>query len=235
MVKKKVKEDKKSSHSNSIAGFFSKIKNIYFKPTQFLKSVEGEKQFMPILRILVLSYILYSFVASIISLISGDINIAGLFVNLLFALIYAVVFVFACSGIAHLGVLIFKGKQGYLNTFKPIAYALIIGIIYSFIALIFMFIVPFEAFNTEAFEALQDLEAKQQMVSDFVAQPGVMISLIISLISFVHMFVFAIKGISKFQKITKSKAGFALIISGILFAVVFILIGLLFAAAGIGA
>jgi len=76
-------------------------------------------------------------------------------------------------------------------------------------------------FSTDISSLSQDQAI--QIWKDYFSQPGAIINLLINLISIIHIFVFMILGISKFQRITKSKASFAIILSAVIALAIIIL------------
>jgi len=229
MVKKKVvKKEGGKAQSNSVVGFLSKLKKLYFHPNVFLKSVEGEKNYWPLLRTFLLFYIFYLFVAIIINLsfVNFQTDYLAQLILFVFSIGLTLVFIFGISGVIHLGIRIFKGKQGYFNIYKPIIYTATIFIIYTLITILVFRLIPYEAVPTEILNTTQDLETVKQIYNDFLSQTGAMVAFIISIISVIHAIIFLVMGISKFQKMTKTKVVFALILSALVLFVVFILINL---------
>jgi len=222
-VAKELKQEKKQE-SYSIANFFSSSKELLFKPGRFLNSIESESRYQPILRVFVLFYMGYFILTLIINLFftADSINIYQIIQSFLYAIIVSVVFPFLVSGFVYIGVRIFNGKQGFFNIFKPITYSLIILTIYSLIMIIFAVIVPFNNIPADALTSISQEQA-MQVWKDYLIQPGAMINLLINLISMIHVFIFSVMGISKFQKITKSKTAFALILSIIIALAVIVL------------
>ena len=138
MAKKKSVEKEEGKKSESFMGFFPKLKSLYFHPNKFLKSVEGEKNYLPLLRAYVLFYLSYMIIASLVSFLHSGFSISAILTSFILGLVFALVMVFGCSVITYVGVLIFRGKREFLSVFKVVVYTLIIGVIYSFISLIIL-------------------------------------------------------------------------------------------------
>jgi len=221
--KKEISQIKDKKESYSIVNFFYKSKNLLFKPTKFLNSIEKETRYQPILRTFVILYLIYFILTLIIGLIfSGSSNIYQIIISFIYAIIVSAILPFLVSGFVYLGVKIFKGKEGFFNVFKPVTYSLVILTIYGLIMLLFSLIVPFNnIFSTDISSLSQDQAI--QIWKDYFSQPGAIINLLINLISIIHIFVFMILGISKFQRITKSKASFAIILSAVIALAIIIL------------
>jgi len=224
-VNKKI-EEKKQKESYSIANFFSKSKALLFKPGRFLNSIEKEGKYQPILRTFVLLYLVYFILIFIIGLVfvGNSMNIYQIIQSFLYAIIVSVVIPFLVSGFVYLGVRIFKGKQGFFNVFKPVTYALMIFIFYSLIIFIFAMLVPFNNISADSLSSVSQ-EYAVQLWKDYLLQPGAVIYLVLNLISLIHVFIFLIMSISKFQKMTKSKSAFAVVLSAIIaFAVIILFV-----------
>lgn len=211
---------------------FPNLKKLFFKPSEFLNSVEKESKYESILR----SYIIISLVYYIFSQIYSTIFNGFSAVNSLYALfntvVFAIAFPFVISGIIHLAVIVFKGKEKFFNTFKPVTYALMISMIYQFIMLIIVVIIQFTSpFSVEMLNSIsnsQDQAAISQAYSDFFAQPGAVTMLVSSVCLFfimiIHMAVFIVKGLKKFQKLSRTRAILAVITPWIIAFFVFILL-----------
>ena len=195
------------------------------KPDKFLDSIEKESRYQPILRTFVILYLVYFILMFIITIAvaKDSMNIYQIIQSFLYAIIISAIIPFLASGFVYLGVRIFKGKQGFFNVFKPITYALMIFIFYMLIIFLFAVIIPFNPLTADSLSSASQEQA-MQIWKDYISQPGAIIYLILNIASLIHVFIFSIKGISKFQKMTKSKSAFALILSAIIAFVVIVLL-----------
>src|SRR3989344_6633956 len=117
--------------------YTEKIKTLFFHSKQFFQLIKEEKKYQTILKDFLILYIIGQIIGFVFSALT--INRYNLSNNLIltqasitiFSIIFAVVIPFIFSGITHLGVLIFGGKNGFFKTFKPATYAIIIGSIYG--------------------------------------------------------------------------------------------------------
>jgi len=227
----KPEKTSKSSKPDSIANFGSKLNNLYFHPNNFLKSIEKENKFEALLKTFVLFYLFYAVVILIIQTVLKTANFYLIIANFVYSIIFAVVVVFAFSGIIHIGVLIFKGREKYFNTYKPVIYMIILGIIYSFIILICSLIFPFTPIQADLMQQALNTAGVKQIWLAFISQPGAIINTILQLITLIHLVAFAVMGISKFQKISKLKAFGAVVLPFIVIIALWIMFILLYLAA----
>ena len=106
---------------------------------------------------------------------------------------------FIFSGITHLGVLIFGGKNGFFKTFKPATYAIIIGSIYgiliSVVSYFLHLINPIVSITVDQLPSSRDMP----LINSYVLS-------LIGLISLIHILYTEVGGVSKFQGMTKGKA-----------------------------
>ena len=240
-------------------GYFRKVRNIFFHPKQFLlgRDIEREEGYWKVLYPYVITSLIYLACYFIFLLISGLIvfgnnqfvgieNLSlSLFVfQMIFVVFYGIIFSFATpfvsSAIIHLGVLIFRGKEGFFNTFKPITYSGIIPLIYSIIlaivlAPIFIILLPgiIDGFASVLAQYPTGAIPEGAISQDLASQLAVLIvvsviaGFIIGLLSFIHMLYAAVVGISHYQKLSKVKAFFSIIIVPILLGVVLLIFFLL--------
>lgn len=218
-------KEKKSGRS-----YFGRLKQLFFHPKEFFKTVENEKEYSKILffyiKIALISIILNLLISIVIILVrpSGTSTAVAVLQQFFSAILYlgwwAILWPFLLSGLIYLGILIVGGKKGYLNTFKPTTYALSITIVYGILSVIIMGIIALVA------------PANTLDPADILKNPAVIVSmviaLLISLISFIHFVIAQIIGASKFQEISKLKAFLALLAAGIIIALIVILISVLF-------
>ena len=123
------------------------------------------------------------------------------FIGLIFWTIFAFTIPFVGSGVNHLGVLIFGGKNGFFNTFKPLTYAMVIGGVYGVI-------------NATILTILSILNIKNLVLN-------LVITMIILLIGFIHTLYAEVIGISQYQDMSKGKALLAILVSIVIAMVAF--------------
>ena len=205
--------------------YLSKAKKLLFHPSQFYKSIEPDKAYSKAMffyvNTIIISVVISIIASLIVSSITGTLtassffsSIAGYIMNIGLAFLIP----FVAAGITHLGVLMFRGKQGYQNSYKIVAYSFAIMGIYGMLSTIVLNIVALIAPITATDPAL--------MIQDPNFIKSMIVFGIIALISIIHSLAFQVGGISKFQKMSKLRAFFAIIIIPlilfILFAVVVI-------------
>ncbi|MFC1768499.1 YIP1 family protein [Nanoarchaeota archaeon] len=212
---------KKKSKSST---YLDKIHDILFQPKKFFNSVKKEVDYWPIIFFYVVIFAIaqvietISALPSLMNLPSGEekvISIVMLIVVLFFSIAFAFLVPFIYSGLIHAGVYIFGGRKGFFNTFKPITYAAIIGIIYSAISSIiigvYSIFYPFQNLDANPFEIFTGSNLTFHLI----------IPLIIGLISFVHSLIVEVIGVSKFQSFTYSRALLAVIIIPLILTMIF--------------
>jgi len=215
-----------------MVSYLSHLKKLYFHPSKFFASVEKDKDYSKIM----FFYVKMIIISSIITILSSAIIltirksfILKEFISIIFdsavsiGLAFLVPFVMA--GIIHLGVLIFRGKQGYYNTYKPIAYSLVVVAIYSIISTIVTSIlsVIYPANQLPSMTADPSIYF-QTLLQDknFILLLAVAFTILV--ISFVHSLIVQIIGISKFQKISKLKAFLSIILISVILIMLVILV-----------
>ena len=206
--------------------YISKLKKLFLKPSAFLNSVEKEKEYQPILAFFVVLSVMYFIISALIGLFFKEISVDYLsylknsLLGFVLIVVSSIVQPFIFGGIIHLGVLIFKGKEKYFDTFKVATYSLVIWTLYYFILLILDSIIrialPFNASMLTQIATIEDPELVMELYLQFFAQPGALLSLIVSVVimiaAIIHQLVFLIKGISKYQQLPKIKAAGAVIL-----------------------
>ncbi|MBI2628483.1 YIP1 family protein [Candidatus Pacearchaeota archaeon] len=230
--KSEIKNEEKSSISFKIPNF----KQMFLKPSSFLNSIEKQDKYQPLIRDFVILYIFWFIISLIITAVASKVpfnsellsNAVLGFVN---GVVFSVIAPFILAGMTHAILKIFKAKEGFLNTYKPIVYALMIAIIYGFImlivGLIIQFTIPIDSSMFQAITTVQDQNTVIQAYKDYISQPGAIILLIINLIAVIHIFVFSVMGIMKFQKMQRIKAGFAVILAWIIIFALLVLLAIL--------
>lgn len=122
----------------------------------------------------------------------------------------AFTFPFFSSALTHLGVLLVKGKNGFVSTFNATTNAMINALVYLAILTIISAFGLF-SYGYDFFESLSYL----------------IISLLISTVAFVHVFVTEVIGIKKLQNLPTSKAIIAVLVPLVIF-VVFVFLAIFF-------
>ena len=203
------------------------LKKLFFHPAHFFSSVEKDKDYSKIM----FFYVKMMIISSIISLISSITLLivqnnlklaifASLILGAAVSIGLAFLVPFVIAGIIHLGVLIFRGKQGYYNTYKPIAYSLVITVIYTVISTIVSLILNLIHPITNT----ADLTNPALLLQDKNVILMLAIYLTILVLSLIHSLIFQAIGVSKFQKISKLRAFFAIILTVIIVIIIAILI-----------
>ncbi len=211
----------------------NKIKTLFFDSEEFFKLIKKET----FKEAYIFSAVTYAILYLLIAIISLPVTIMlnaypkivaiGLFaLGIIFNIIYAFILPLFNAGVNHLGVMIVKGKEGFLNTFKPSSYSIILIGIYSAVNAVFGTI--YAVLNKEKMVALINPET----ITLATVPWGYYILMGILIIAMIiHTFIFEIKGISKFQKISKLKAFFAIMfifVILLLLMIVFIILIIIF-------
>jgi len=232
---KKRVEKKKSEKSSSIVDQFSKLKNLYHHPIKFLKEGDNEKKYSSSVLFLLVIYLAYVVLSTLIHLSFGQTGFdpLALLKDLINGVLFVVVIPFIFSAILFIGVKLFKGKEGFFNVFKPVVYSFVILTLYSLLAVIVFRFIPYEPLPIEILSSVTDTEVVLQIYQTYYAQIGVIIGSIIGVISNLHAIIFAIMGIARYQKMTKSKATLAVIVSaGIIFALMILYMAVAYLVSG---
>ena len=203
--------------------YFDKLKLLFLKPTEFFKNVKKEKDYWTPLKF----YIIISIIADVIgvlfaipNLLKSQMLLYLTLISLVSGLILVFIIPFVAAGIIHLGVLIFKGKEGYYNTFKPVAYAMTIGSVYSLLSSIVSAIASW--FNPVTdFSDLQSINQVQNTAA-------IALIAIIGLISLIHVLYAHVLGISNYQNLTTMRAFLSVILIPL---ILIILVAVLFGTA----
>lgn len=193
-----------------------KLSDLLFHTKSFFKRVEKEKTYWAVLKV----FLILTIISLILSLLKGynliaeqfsALPIASAFASMgiiglsIFSILFSLLAVFIGSFLVHLGVLIFGGKKGYYNTFKPVGYGMILSAIYGVIL---------GAINLVLYWLFS--------VDLYVSVPFLMF--IVSIWILIHVLYAYIIGIAKFQKITKLKAFLGIIIVPIILFILTILV-----------
>ena len=200
-------------------GHLQRIKLLFLHPGEFFDLVEDEKGYKKPLMYAVIASVIVSFLNTIISALPlfssplGGFALGGLGLIIPLFLVFGIGFTFAlpflAAGMVHLGVMMFGGKKGYFNTFKPITYAIVIGSLYTLISSIIQGVLTMTIakpiYNAPS---LGFPMAGALGPSIFVYAVGI----IIGLASFVHLTIIEVIGVSKYHNISKGKAFWGVII-----------------------
>ena len=193
--------------------YCARLKKLFYHPKLFFKDVEKEKGYSGIM-------FFYVFIASfalvlkfILDIVTGAYTLQGAdfivgIIRFFFVLVFGIGFSFAApfisSAVTHLGVLMFGGKQGYFNTYKPVSYSSAVSQIYAaaiaFIGILFVLLF---------FKGAFDLENIVWNLQNLVY---ITIVILLNLILFIHVLSLQVIGVSKYQKISKLRAFFSVII-----------------------
>lgn len=197
---------------------FKKLKKLFVDPAKFFKEVSKEKGYWTILKFFVAVYLaatVIQILASIplnlklveIGILSSSLTI------LLMSVVAAFISPFVASALSHLGVMLFGGKKGFFNTFKPITYSLIIvagyGIVASIIILIVFLLNPENPGNIIFTERITNF---------------------ISIIGMVHTLIAETIGVSMYHSISRGRALFGIILVPLVLLVLLVAIGVTFLA-----
>ena len=119
-----------------IKNYFEKYKLLVMEPSLFFKSEAREVEYWDILLFFVFFSFLLNALHTIVDLFSGDFSsISGLIITTVLLFIFP----FIAVAYMHLFVLLFKGKKGYLGSFRAIVYSNTIGVIYDFVLYLISF------------------------------------------------------------------------------------------------
>jgi len=212
--------------------YLSNLKKLYFHPSHFFSSVEKDRDYSKIMffyvKIIILSSILTLLSSAILLTIKKSFTAQG-FISLIFDSVISIglafLVPFVMAGIIHLGVLIFRGKQGYYNTYKPVAYSLVIVAVYSIISTVLTSILSIIYPTSQLPSMTADSTAYFQTLlqdSNFVLLLAVAFTILV--ISFIHSLIVQVVGISKFQKISKLKSFLSVIIVSIIIIILTIIV-----------
>ena len=243
---KKKKDNKpsktgKSKKSNSILNYFKSVKKMYLNSDSFFKDVE-DKSLIEVLRFFAIFYLIFFAISIIISLIgaklgihTGIINFKLILGNFIGFVSISAITVFLIPAFIYLILKLLRVKKGYISSFKPLAYGFVLIKGYLIIMLIVSFILqlifPIDLSLLSSMQTTQDPEIARTMLREFFSQTNSIITitlhLIIYLAAIIHGLIFIVKGLSKFNKISKGKSVISIILASIVLLVTLILIGFL--------
>lgn len=213
-----------------------KLKMLFFHPTAFFEGVAGEASYWTPLIFYAVIFLIVQVISTIISAIrdwstmansaAGAFAVVTFFVISIFSIGFAALFAcggpFITAGLSHLGVMAFKGKNGYFNTYKPTTYAYVIGTIYGLFILI----------ANNLLKIYQPLNIVPDITSFIDIFRMIPVSYyivfgIIGLISMIHTISAEVIGISKFQSISKGKAFLAVMVPQVIMMLIAVIIFIL--------
>ena len=216
--------------------YIKKLKDLIFHPTTFFNNVEKETEIMPILLFYAVITIILGLVGTLIALPItikagtvipeftglgiGMIIFLELFVGMIMIAAFAFIGPFIASAIAHVGVWMVKGKQGFFNTFKPVTYAMVIAAVYQFVSTIISTIM--ELINP-TYTAITLGIAEVPSLGSIIT-PTFIVAIIIGIISFIHVLFVEIIGVAKFQNISRGRAFMAVFVIPLLLVIAVIII-----------
>ncbi|MEM3075018.1 MAG: YIP1 family protein [Candidatus Pacearchaeota archaeon] len=219
------KKTKKASKEDVIKfNFHNKIKNLFFRQNIFLNSIdeyslERENKSYPLIKYVIGFYFIFFIISLIISLAINknfsQITLSSL-ISIILIAIFTPIFIFLLISILnHFLVIIFRGKEGFFNTYKVVSFVFIMGVVYSFLLMVLNFLIPFD------YSGLQNSLMTSSNLTDIIKNGFKFIfsdlkSGVNTLVSFailIHITFFWIKGISKFHKLNYIKAIFIVILT----------------------
>ena len=122
----------------------------------------------------------------------------------------------------------FGGKNGFFNTFKPGTYLFAIQGVYSFILAAVIFILSLLGLaDMNVFLGFSDTEFGKTPIAQII------FSVLIGLVSFIHITYAEVIGLSQFQKLTKWKALLAIFVPILLLVIGILIILFLLAYFGV--
>jgi hypothetical protein len=212
--------------------YFSRLKSLFWHPKKFLEGASGEKKYSSILFFYVTIAVLAILFNSVLALLRvymapGDLPLLMSMGFIVFSAIVSVGFAFASpfivSAVIHLGVLIFGGKKGYFNTFKPITYSAAISEVYQ-ILIVILGAVVFFTFGDFAIDQVNSLSAGFIIVT--------LAYFVLLVISLIHVVYTEVVGVSKYQAISKWRSFLAIIFIPVIILIIGIVLFLLVSSSG---
>jgi len=198
--------------------YWGKSKELLLNTSAFLKSVSKEKEYIPILLYVLVLYMIGTVVESIAGLFTGiqpGMVFVGFLIALIFTAIAAFIFPFIVGGLVHLGVLLFKGKQGFFNTFKPMAYACSLMAIYSIFGSILGIILTL---------IFPDFVGMTQETMSGGMIFAMIVLAVFWVFAIVHTVYAEVIGISRYQKIPKWQAFIAVFVIPLIISIAFFML-----------
>jgi hypothetical protein len=205
-----------------IKPYLEKFKFLFLNPVDFFTSVRKENDYMSILKFYVGFSVAVSIIIALLNIplmFKDSVYIMGSILGIVTAIVFSFVSPFIASGIIHLGVIIFKGKNGFFNTFKPVTYAMTIGVAYTLISSVITGVYSW-------FKPITDIDVSNVALAAQDSAFITVISIVIGLASLVHVLIAHVKGISFYQGMTTMKAFLAtVLVPFVLFILFAVIIG----------
>lgn len=207
--------------------FTASLKKLFFHPKKFFDSVEKDKDYSKIMffyvKMTIISVVI-SFICSLI-ILSVQNKLMGVFSLItsgIFNIGIAFAIPFIVSFIVQIGVWIFRGKQGYFNTYKAVTYPLAIILIYGILSTLIASIIGLAnpvSITQDQLTSNPELILQEQ---GFIA--SMIVSIIIFLVSLIHSLCVQVIGVARFQKRSKLRAFLAIIIIPLVLIIIGILV-----------
>ncbi len=225
-----------------MANYLKKFTTLFFRPSAFFTSVAEEKTYWPVLLYVAAALAITNLVSTALGFpallrSSGGViaAIAFSFAGIFGGIVLAFVLPFIAAAIVHLGVLAVRGRQGFFNTFKPMAYSLLIAAWYNVVSAVLSLLL--DVVFPINYTALDEADTLIKIVTA-VPLPHWILGSILLFAYLAHSLYFQVAGVSFFQKLSALRAFAAvvavpLVLAMILSAITFFFI--LIAAVIIGA
>jgi len=188
--------------SKTESRYFSKLQQLFFHPKKFVESISQEKNYQEIMFFYVKTYLWITILTTIITALilrsNNPTSTGGMVLNIIVGLIFAFLTPFILATIIHLGVLIFGGRQGYFNTYKPSTYGAALGMPYGII--------------TSILGASLMLRIGTSQITSAFTSPEYIGLMIVFTIQMIHVFYFEITALAKYQKLSRMKAFLSIIL-----------------------
>jgi hypothetical protein len=206
-----------------------KYQLLFTKAEQFYKKIHAEKEYQDI----VLYVLCFIFVGEILSFVAW-LPTLGLGIETAFFAIFmgimgiilspilTLLATFICAGIVHLCLMLFKKGLDYFTTWKVLAYASLIPILYNIVSSIM----------TTFAESLNPWPAQSLLAEELVfgtySITVLVLMFIIGFVSLIHVLYTEIVGLRLYHKISTAQAIGALVLSFVVIIVIILLFVLLF-------
>ena len=201
--------------------YYDKLKFLLTDANGFFKSVQKEKDYWNILKFYVLLVALVQIVSFLIYIPSylKQSNLLGIMgfgfiINIAASLIFPFIF----SAVFYLGVLLFKGEEGYFNMFKVSTYSMAVLSAYGFVSSIIIGIISW--FIPPDFSSI--LQGGNSLVYSL---PVTIISGVIGFVGVIHFVYTLVNGMVFYQRLSPGKALASIIVIPIILTFI---IGLIF-------
>jgi len=204
--------------------YFSKIKNMLFNLKEFVNAADKEKEIWPAAAAIFITFMIYTVLMAIFKIYLGILDIPLALIGALFGVLMVFGLILINYFLLHIFVLLLGGKQGLFNTYKSLTYAVTLIFIYLIFVLIAETIIPFDSSMLSTLNSATDSAQIKEAYSSFILQPGAILTFMIQIIMIVHFVIMLVYSISKFHKISKLRAFWAVAIYLVLIFVLLVLI-----------